>query len=60
MSAPLSYSVDGAAQAAGVSKRTIWRAIHDRELSTFKWGARTLIPADDLAALIAKKRQQAA
>lgn len=60
MSTPLSYNVDGAAHAAGVSKRTIWRAIHDGELTTFKWGARTLIPAEDLNALIQRKRGERA
>jgi hypothetical protein len=40
MSAALSYSVASAAKAADVSTRTIWRAIHDGELSTFKFGAK--------------------
>lgn len=56
----LSYNVDSAAKAVGVSRRTIWRAIHDGELSTFKFGARTLIPAEDLEALIQRKKGERA
>ncbi len=49
---PLSYSVDGAARAIGVSKATIWRLIAAGNLTTFKLGARTLIRADVLMAFI--------
>jgi len=49
---PLSYSVDGAAAAIGVSKATIWRLVAAGSLKTFKLGARTLIRADVLHGFI--------
>lgn len=52
----LSYSVDGAAKALGVSKATVWRKIAEAELETFKLGARTLIPADSLQAFVDRCR----
>lgn len=57
-SEPISYSVDGAARAIGVSKATIWRNIAAGNLTTFKLGARTLIRADVLHGFI--ERQSAA
>lgn len=48
----ISYDVPGAAAAIGVSKTTIWRLIAAGELETFKLGARTLIRADVLQALV--------
>lgn len=55
----LSYSIAEAVKATGVSKNTIWRAIAAKELETFKWGARTLIPAESLEGLIQRRRSAA-
>lgn len=52
----LAYSPADAAENLGVSQRTIWRLIGSGEIGTFKLGSRTLIPADDLRALIARLR----
>ena len=49
---PLAYSIASAAKVVDVSPRTVWRLIKDRELATFKLGARTLIRADVLRAFI--------
>jgi len=54
-SEPLSYSVDGAARAIGVSKATIWRLVAAGSLKTFKLGARTLIRSDVLQGFIEKQ-----
>jgi excisionase family DNA binding protein len=56
----LSYSVDGAAEAIGISKTTIWRLVQAGELRTFKIGGRTLIRADELQAFIDRKSRSAA
>lgn len=53
--AVLSYSIDGAAKAIGVSESTIWRLIRARAINTFNLGARTLIRADVLQDFIASK-----
>lgn len=60
MSAPLSYGVDGAAKAIGISARGVWRLIHDGELPTFKLGARTLILTEDLQALLHRRKHERA
>lgn len=51
----LSYSVEGAAKAIGISRTTIWRLVQAGELRTFKIGGRTLIRADVLAAFIDRR-----
>lgn len=50
----LAYSVNDAAVALSLSKRTIYNLIEDGTLRTFKIGRRTLIPADDVRALVPK------
>lgn len=49
----LAYSPSEAAAAAGVSVRSIFKQIEAKRLDARKLGARTLIPADSLKALIA-------
>lgn len=49
---PISYSVQGAAAAIGISKTTVWRLIAEGEIKTFKLGCRTLIRGDILRAFI--------
>ena len=53
--APLAYCVPDAARAIGVNQRTVWRLLRAGELRSFKLGARTLIRADELRALIDRK-----
>ncbi len=53
----LAYSPAEAARSLSVSERTVWRLISSGELSTFKLGTRTLIPASDLLALVERLRQ---
>lgn len=44
----LSYTINEAAAAIGVSRRTIYAMIEREELTAFKWCGRTLIRADVL------------
>jgi excisionase family DNA binding protein len=60
MSDRLAYSVPDAAKAIGVSKSTFWRLIAGGEVHTFKLGARTLVRAEELHALIARHDDRAA
>jgi excisionase family DNA binding protein len=53
--APLAYSVPDAAKSIGVNQRTVWRLLRDKEMLSFKLGARTLIRADELRAFIDRK-----
>lgn len=46
--AKLSYTINEAAAAIGVSRRTIYAMIEREELTAFKWCGRTLIRADVL------------
>lgn len=55
----LSYTVKDAAGQIGVSVRTMWRLIADKEIPTFKLGCRTLIRADRLADFIDQKSNAA-
>lgn len=48
----LAYSVNDAAVALGIGKTTLWKAISDGRLRAFKFGARTLIPAEALRSWI--------
>jgi excisionase family DNA binding protein len=50
--APLSYKIDDAAAALGVSQRTIYNLIDAGKLRRVKVGRRSLIPATDLRALV--------
>lgn len=52
MTDKLSYTVQEAAKATGVSKATIWRRVKAGELSTFHWCGRTLIRAEELRAAL--------
>jgi excisionase family DNA binding protein len=52
---PLAYNVPDASRAIGVSRATVWRLIAAGELRTFKLGARTLIRAEQLFALLDRK-----
>lgn len=46
--AKLSYTVDEAAEAVGVSRRTVYTLVKRGELQSFKWAGRTLIRRDVL------------
>lgn len=50
----LAYSVSEAAQALGVSRTLIKSAIQAGEIASIKIGARRLVPAEALHALITK------
>lgn len=52
-SPPVSYRVNDAANALGISRRQIYRLISGGQLRTTKVGTATLIPAGDVHALIA-------
>lgn len=52
----LAYRIDEAAESMGVSPRMIYYLIEAGKLSTVKIGRRTLIPADDLRALVGKQK----
>ena len=52
-SPPVSYRVNDAANALGISRRTIYRLIDGGKLRSTKIGRATLIPAGDVHALIA-------
>lgn len=47
----LTYSVDEAAAAAGISRATVYRLIGSRQLRTVKLGDRRLVPRDELMRL---------
>lgn len=49
----LMYGVKEAAEALGLSRTMIWKAIADGRLNAVKFGNRTLIPADTLRAWLA-------
>jgi excisionase family DNA binding protein len=50
LSQPLALGLDGAAEATGVSRRTLQRAIAAGALPVTRVGKRTLIRVDDLRA----------
>jgi len=52
VSEKLAYNVREAAEAAGVSEATVWRALQSGKLKKVKWGGRTLIPAESLRGLL--------
>lgn len=58
--AKLSYTVNEAAQALGVSRSTIYKLVREKELSTFTWCGRTLIRADVLQAAVDRASGRAA
>jgi hypothetical protein len=48
----IAYTLDEASQAVGVSKRILWTAIQDGDLTVRYPTSRPVIPADELAAWI--------
>lgn len=48
----LSYSVDGASEATGLPKSTIWMYISNGTLESCKVGRRRLIPRESLQRLV--------
>jgi excisionase family DNA binding protein len=48
---PLTYSITGAAQALSLGERSIYKLMDAGKLRRVKVGRRTLIPAEDVAAL---------
>ena len=54
----LSYSVSEAAQAIGVSSRTVHDFIKNGTIAHFRMGTRVLIPADELRAFISRRTQE--
>jgi len=50
----LAYSVDQACQAIAISRSKLYELIADGRIRALKIGARTLIPAESLHALIAE------
>jgi len=53
----LSFSVQEAAQAIGVSSRTIHEFVKSGSIPSFRMGQRVLIPADALRQFIAQRTQ---
>lgn len=50
---PMSYSVRDVAEMLGLGRTTIYKLMNDGHLTRIKVGARTLIPAADVNALVA-------
>lgn len=50
---PATYSIKDLADLLGLGRTTIYKLIGEGRLTRIKIGARTLIPADDVRALIA-------
>jgi excisionase family DNA binding protein len=53
----LSYTLEEAARATGVSRTTIWRQIKAGKLQSFRYAGKTLIMADDLRAALGAARE---
>ena len=53
----LSYSVQEAASALGVSSRTVHEFVKDGNIAHFRMGTRVLIPADALRQFIESRTQ---
>jgi excisionase family DNA binding protein len=51
----LTYTISEAAAALSIGRTTIYKLISEQRLRTVKIGARTLIPADQIRALIEPK-----
>lgn len=49
---PISVTVDRAAELLGVSRRKVYQLLASQKLSRCRIGNRTLIPYDDLKALV--------
>ena len=52
---PLAYGIDAGAEAAGVKRDTVYRAIANGQLTARKIGSRTVILAEDLRAWLASR-----
>lgn len=50
---PMSYSVRDVAEMLGLGRTTVYRLMSEGHLTRIKVGARTLIPAADVSALMA-------
>ncbi len=57
MSDKLSYRIDEACAATGLSRPTIYRLVERGELRTFKVGTRTLIMASVLEAFLRRQAE---
>lgn len=55
---PLSYNINAAAKATGISRTSIYKLIGTGELPVFKLSGRTLIRVADLQDLIDRKSAQ--
>ena len=55
---PLSYNINAAAKATGISRTSIYKLIGAGELPVFKLSGRTLIRVADLQDLIDRKSAQ--
>jgi len=55
----LSYTIEQAAEAIGVSRSTLCRLITTNQINTFKVGKRRLISVQALQAFIARKEKEA-
>lgn len=53
------FSFQGAAKAAGLSKRQIRRYVDDGEIKTFEWGARVFILRSELLAFLNRRKRAA-
>jgi len=53
--APVCVSVADACRALSIGRTTIYQLVKDGELRLFKLGARSLIPAQDLHALVSRR-----
>ena len=49
---PISYTVDGAVRATGISRSVLYEALKDEKLNARKSGSRTLIEHDELARFV--------
>ena len=52
MTEPLAYTIDAAAQAAGIGRTTLYSLIGEGKIEARKSGGRTLIPAVSLRAYL--------
>lgn len=55
---PLTYNINAAVKATGISRTSLYKLIGAGELPIFKLAGRTLIRAADLQALIDRKSAQ--
>ena len=53
---PISYSIRDVAEMLGLGRTTVYKLISEGYLTRIKVGARTLIPASDVRALVAGGR----